>query len=201
MKNIIAILCLLIAGVPVFAQISKGTSTIGGSISLTHQKSDYTIDPRYSNGPAEYKETSLIISPGYGYFITNNFCIGANLAASFSKGTDIVTGPDLHHKDRSFGIGPFLRYYIPLDSKLYVYAATSATRLWTRSTSEQSGTNGIFTSSEKNKSLAWDMGIGVSYFINPNAAVETGLAYRHDNGDDTSTLALNIGFRIFLRKA
>jgi opacity protein-like surface antigen len=210
MKNIknIAITILVTLAMPAMAQIPKGTSTIGGSISIYHDKTEYNTDPRFTNASSEYSETAISFAPGYGYFVANNFCVGLNLSAGVElvKST-LSNGSEGESNLRNLGLGPFVRYYLPLNSKLYGYGAAGYNWLWHRGDSDSYSPYDNSWSSSKIKSNAsnYNVGLGLSYFINPNTAVEGGLQFTHINESDsenaTNTLALNIGFRIFLRKS
>jgi len=210
-KNIIVTICVLVIAAPVFAQIPKGSSTVGGNISWVRQKVQHGFEPGYPQ-KSEYKISVLSITPSYGYFIVNNLCVGANVNTSFGGSTTkpYTDLPELKTHTRSLGAGPMVRYYLPLDSKLYAYATASYT--WVGSKFEYESfdeADRIVTTNAKSHYTLLDAGLGLSYFINPGTALEAGFAYTHagykdDNGNTTqktNVIALNIGFRIFLRKA
>lgn len=211
MKNIIIVIALLITVLPAFAQISKGTSTLGGNISFLREKNQYVYESQSFNSKSEFSSNILSLTPTYGYFIANNLCVGANVSTLFSHTTYPKTAnvPKLEGNSRSLGVGPLVRYYIPLDDKLYAFATAGYTWFWTRSKND--GTvDGQFitTNTSKSRYTTLDAGLGLSYFINPSVAVEAGFGYTHarykDNGGNlnnkTNTIAFNIGFRVFLRK-
>jgi opacity protein-like surface antigen len=212
MKNIIVVIALLITALPAFAQISKGTSTLGGNISFLREKNQYVNKVLYYYDKSESTSKTLSLTPTYGYFIANNLCVGANISTVFTRTTfpETVNAPELEGNSRSLGAGPLVRYYIPLDDKLYAFATAGYTWFWTRSENESAG-NGrvITTNTSKSRYTTLDAGLGLSYFINPSAAVEAGFGYTHarniDSGGNvnnkTNTIAFNIGFRIFLKKS
>jgi len=214
MKNIIVV-TFLISALPVFAQIPQGSSTIGGNISFLRQKDQLLNETTYSSNPyykTEYKYNILSVTPNYGYFVINNLCIGANVSATFTHASSAAATdyPELENHSRSIGVGPFVRYYLPLDNKLYAFVTTGYTWYWSNLKYEfPDATDDIVTMTSKSRYTLWNGGIGLSYFINPSAALEAGAGYasvRHKNDDGkptdkTNNIALNIGFRIFLRKA
>ena len=210
MKNNIFIIFLLISTTSAFAQIPKGSATLGGNISLLRNKEQITY--RQSTTWSEYQSNILSLTPSYGYFIANNFSIGANVSTLFSRSTSpaTVSEPKLHSNNRSIGAGPQLLYYLPLDDKLYAYAAAGYTWFWTRYKYEYTPDGiDITTVTSNSRYTTLDAGLGLSYFVNPSTAVEAGFGYTHarykDQGGNlnnkTNNIALNIGFRIFLRKA
>lgn len=207
MKNTILTISALVFVTCAMAQIPKGTSTIGGSLSLSHKNNDYTSSQPYIVSNSKYKETSISLAPGYGYFLTNNFCVGLNLNAALSSGKSTYeNNPEQKSDTQTLGAGPFLRYYIPLDSKLYAYGAGAVNFLRTRIKGEyyNTATGLISEGTQKIRSTTYDLGLGLAYFLNPNTAIEGGMLFMHNNqrsnGEKTNTLALNIGFRIFLHK-
>ena len=211
MKNILFTICALIVATPLFGQIPRGTSTIGGSISGARHKGQRSYDASYSTKKMEMKTTTLSVTPSYGYFVVNNLCIGINVNLSTNnwRGKPIDS-PELKSDSWSIGAGPQVRYYLPLDSKLYAYGAASYSWHTAKADyAELTAVDGIRGSIDS-KSTQLDAGLGLSYFINPRTAVETGVAYTQikNNSEDnlaevtqkTKRLALNIGFRIFLRQ-
>jgi outer membrane protein len=214
MKNTIIVALAFFSSLPAFAQISKGTSTWGGNISLLRQSNRYIYEgyyPQYNN--SKYKTNTLSITPSYGYFVVNNLSVGANvsglLSHSVSEPPALSGSPELESSSRSIGVGPAVRYYLPLDDKLYAYAASSYAWFWSRNKFEYNfGNNDIGTSKSRSRYTTWDAGLGLSYFVNPSTALEAGFAYtnaryKDDNGDistKTNNISFHAGFRVFLRK-
>ena len=213
MKNILITLLAVVLFTPVFAQIPKGTSTIGGNISLQRSTTQYTYDGSSSldGFKTEYKTNILALTPSYGYFIVNNLSLGVNVNTFLSRATSkpYADVRDLHSDSRTIGVGPMVRYYLPLDSKLYLFGTASYSWLWSHSKYENYDNTRITTSRSSVRYTMWDAGLGLSYFVSPTTAVEAGATYsqlRYKN-DDTYTadqevnkLAFNLGFRVFLRK-
>ena len=86
MKNFL-LLVSMAAVVHGMAQTGKGSTLLGGSLSLQTTKAN----------------SQFSLNPNVGYFIFDNFAAGAGLNMSFSKVGD--------EKRNSFGLGPFARYY------------------------------------------------------------------------------------------
>lgn len=212
MKNITLVICALIFATPLFGQIPKGSSTLGGNVSVLRQSTTHSSG---GSGYADYDYHVKLasITPTYGYFVVNNLCVGANVNTLFTRA---ATKPnagvgvrDLKSDSRSIGVGPMLRYYVPLDSKLYAFATTSYSWMWSQ-TKQEYIDDPARISTVKNKSTytLWDAGLGLSYFVSPSTAVEAGFTYTKARYEDeggnlmqkANQVALNIGFRIFLRK-
>jgi hypothetical protein len=209
MKNIIVVICALLLATPLLAQIPQGSSTIGGNISLLRQKTQQGYEAPYTNYKTEYTIKIISITPSYGYFVLNNLCVGANVNTLFARSTNkpYASVRDLNSDTQSIGAGPFVRYYLPLDSKLYAFAAASYSWRWSQIKYESVDNTGITTTTIKAPYTMWDAGLGLSYFISPSTAIEGGFTftkarYKDDDGNvtqKTNNMALNIGFRIFLR--
>jgi opacity protein-like surface antigen len=201
---------------PACSQISKGSSTIGGSFSLSYQETKHPSD-------SKTKQTTFDLRPDYGIFIIDNLCIGASIGTTLQRSTPSreVNGQKLNNTQKSLSLGPFVRYYLPVNSKLYGFAHAGYSVLWSKINIEYDDLNGGMI--EKLASIdynyttkTWNIGAGLSYFITPHTALEGMIGYAHykyktDNISDeafnyaisqkTGTLALGIGLRIFLRKS
>jgi outer membrane immunogenic protein len=203
MKNILSIVILATLSIPAFSQIPAGTSTIGGSFSLHHTKTKFP-----SNREATSNEFSF--QPSYGYFLIDNFCLGAMIGLSTSSSTSetALTAVDNKSKSNSFGIGPFARYYFPIDDKLYVFGQLSYLRNWDKyenwSTNQPNNRN-------TTKYVSYDLGLaaGIAYFLNPHVSLDLALGYTHtkdsrrdpnDEIDKVNRIGLDAGIRVFLRK-
>lgn len=156
------------------------------------------------------------MSPSYGLFIINNLCVGANVGVSSSRGgsSQKFQGQELNNNSRSINAGPFVRYYLPVNSKLYVFGHAGYLWKWNKLEYETffDGSD-VISLKGKNRTNSWNAGAGLSYFLTPNVALEgmlgyTGYRYK-DNSDGgivfilaekSGSLALDIGFRLFLRK-
>jgi opacity protein-like surface antigen len=204
MKKLLLAIILVSISLGAWAQIPRGTSTIGGSLSFDHHATK-------SN-----KTTTFDIRPGYGLFILNNLCVGINTGLSITrqKPSNKFNGQELNYNSRSIDVGPFVRYYIPINAKLYAFGHASWTRQWSKFEQEIYFPSSDLISFEiKDRSYSWNLGAGLAYFLNPNVALEimpgyTGYRLKNDDNSQNyiqvekrGTFALNIGFRLFLRKS
>ena len=208
-KQILYILFLSLLSLPVFAQIPGGTSMVGGSISFSHKT---------SNSPTGIKSTSTAfdVQPGYALFLIDNLCVGAAIGYNFSKShaDPYVNQYGVSARSRSVSAGPFVRYYIPLSSKLYALAHASYDRNWSRSKTDYINSGLPQNVVTKQRINSWTLGAGLSYFLNPNIALEGILSYSGSRSKSDTTpdnyleadrnadgLGLSIGLQIFLRKS
>jgi opacity protein-like surface antigen len=147
--------------------------------------------------------------------VINNLSVGVTAALDLDKSESEATPGQYAQssKSRSITAGPFVRYYVPLNSKLYVFGQVSYGWRWTKTESNYTNPSLPTTAVDKTKTSSWGLGAGLSYFINPNIALEASLNYAHDRLKDgdadngymttqkTGGFSLGIGFQIFLRKA
>ena len=111
------------------AQINKGRTLIGVSTSFSYVNfgSDimslgFTTIRQKSNAPgyvepAAEKVTTLNLLPRFGYFVINNLALGLNACIAYSGETGYST--------TYFGLGPFVRYYIPGSKVMPFFEASS----------------------------------------------------------------------------
>ncbi|WP_421752393.1 outer membrane beta-barrel protein [Croceimicrobium sp.] len=122
-KTIILSLCLL-CSIGLQAQIEKGSfiTGLGSQIGLLGAGNNslgfgtwtinYKSDHPDFDEPDPNKLLSIYLSPRLGYFIINNLAVGANVNYSYQK--EVI--PDLAtFRRNSYTIGPFVRYYYPLE--------------------------------------------------------------------------------------
>jgi hypothetical protein len=197
---------MLFVSIPSWAQIPKGTSTIGGSISASYAKripdlSDFNSTTTWS----------LSLRPDYGYFVAKNFCIGASLSVLESRSkTDSYYTPGQHLNDvkRSLEGGPFIRCYLPIDQKLYAFGTARYQWGYTYDYYElehylHPDDYSMGSNEYSSKTNTWGVGAGLAYFTSNHLAFELGLDFSRnltDGSPATNRLALNVGLRFFLFK-
>ncbi len=94
---------------PVVSQIiPKRTTLLGGSLGFNTQAEKV--------GNTTSKSTGFSINPSIGKFYNNNHAAGFNLLYFTSK------TPDDSYKNESYGLGVFLRQYLPIGKSFYVFA-------------------------------------------------------------------------------
>ncbi len=151
------------------AQIEKKSKLIGGSVNFHNE---------FIN-----KDLTVTIGPSGGYFIYDNFAIGASLPLRYYY----------HYKIRNtyalgIGLSPFCKYYIELNN-YYFFLRGKAGYKYTFSNKEE------WRVSEKSISL----GCGIAYFITKSVAIESILHYEFiEHYDRNSFLKLDFGFSIYL---
>lgn len=159
---------------------SKGSMFISGAVSIDSEKTD------------DVKSSGFEIEPKFGYFVTENIAIGGKLGYSSMK----AENGSVDTQDMSaLTVGAFGRYYMTPASQFSLF-----------------GEFGVDYSSIDNKladykenEIGVNLGLGLSYFLNNNWAIEAswaGLGYTtNDNGGDgaekTNTFGLGADLRSF----
>ena len=125
---------------------------------------------------------NLNLTPQAGYFVSDNFAVGASLALN------VLSVPGAGGANTTWSIGPFARAYFAGTEKSKFFAQANA------------GLGDIGTT-------VYNLGAGVgyTYFFTKNVGLETGLGYDYMNatsggGTGISNLGLNLGFQIYLGK-
>jgi opacity protein-like surface antigen len=152
------------------AQTSKGDWLIGGLMQLNTAKNNTTIE----------------FSPNAGFFLLDNFALGAKLVISYDELGDL--------KVTSFGVGPFARYYFGKKNIKPFVAADFDYQNQKIKTSVGSSTENAFN---------FFLGGGVAFFINENVAVETLLGYRHTKvkeEEGNGGLNMKVGFQVYINR-
>jgi hypothetical protein len=150
------------------AQIGAGSLWLGGGIGFSQSKSDNTINQ-------DQKTKSFNISPAVGKAIKENLIAGIRLG--YSKNTQesgIANLNDYKTTSQSYGGGIFLRKYVPVVNRLYIFGEGTASYYQNKETRDEMY-NSVKTSTE---SKGWSTGLsftpGVSYGITKKLQLETG---------------------------
>lgn len=162
-------LILLLAIITYFNQVvtaqivTKSAINVGGNfgLSVTQSKGSDAI-------------TIFSMDPRFGYFVADNFSIGAELPVSVVKGFN------------SIGMGVILRYI----SNLGVFGELSGGFSSNKFESFARSTGGYV-----------NMGVGYAAFINETVAIEPQFYYRpqFSGGSTVHNYGLKVGFNIYLK--
>lgn len=179
---------ILFAGSSAQAQTTQGTRVLGLSGgNFTYQKS------------GSIKRFSGTLIPTAGVFLADNLALGAAVPIGYQRLSSSSYG-EVSGRALNVGVLPWLRYYLPSESKHRLFGEISAGGVLTssRTKSDFSGTN----NSETDVSFQAGLGLGYSYFITPDVGLDGLLNYNANTGTSQGfghgKLALNLGFRIYL---
>lgn len=153
--------CISIASAQ--AQIKKGSIWLGGNIGYSENKNDFESNP-------DYKYRSLGINPAIGTAIKDNLIAG--IIVSYNKTRVTNNGSIIESKDILKGGGIFVRQYVPIVNRLYVFGEANATYKSFRGNESQSYNN--IKINKKGWEAALNFSPGVSYGISKKLQLETG---------------------------
>ena len=161
---------LLISGLA-FAQPVQGSVLLGGTAGFN------------SSSFGDANTTTIHFQPLFGYFIADQFAIGASANATFFGGDA---------DGSSFGIGPFVRYYFNNSGNARFFGQAGISY-----NSTDPGDN-----FDSFSSFGFGVAAGVDLFLNSNVALEASLGFSssklEDADESTTNIGLNIGVAAFL---
>lgn len=156
---------------------AKGDVFVSGSLGFTNTKE------------GEAKSTNINFSPMAAYFITENIALGGQLIVGSGK-TEV--GP-AESKNNSLGINAIGRYYFTPAKSFSLFGQGQVGYL---NTKEEPAAGGEF----KTNTFNIGVGLGMSYFVSSNFAIEAGLgllSYKSekpdvDGAESKNTFDLNL---------
>jgi opacity protein-like surface antigen len=143
------------------AQISKGAIWLGG-------QAGYSQSSDKSGSITNQKQTGFTISPAVGKAVKDNLIVG--IAANYLH-YKTKSDQGSSRKDDTYGGGLFVRKYIPVVSRLYIFGDARA--YFNRVKSEDK--SGGYTTKIKGVDVGIAVTPGVSYAVTKSIQIETGL--------------------------
>jgi hypothetical protein len=209
---LITVLCLIALSVTE-AQVNKGRSLIGLStsfgyinygsdlMSLGFSTIKYKANSTASVDPDVLKVTTLNLLPKFGYFIINNLAVGLNMYIGTSTDKPKSGGK---FNTTSFGLGPFIRYYIS-GSKVMPFFEISS--LFGSETNKYE--DPYSSSSNKNSLTSFGGGAGLAVKLGDKVTFDMMAGYnstsekaKENNPNDErtvqGTIAFKLGFTVLL---
>lgn len=212
----IAFALILVSNGILSAQTGKGSFLIGEftNISLTGEGTPMNMNLGWSTHKVKsdsgdddnsdpVKEFSLNLTPRAGYFVINNLAVGLDFTLAYSH-MKRTSGGESHSIRTRYGVGPFLRYYIPTQKLLPFaeanYSIGSSKTKWEYDT---------FDGENSTKVQQWGLGIGLGIPMGEKVAFDALIGYQSyifkdtdDNEDNVryivGTIGLKLGLTVFL---
>ena len=176
MKRTFIFACFCILGAhSVWAQTSKGSMMLGGSIGFTDQTN------AYKSGP-DYNWNSFNVSPEFGYFVADNILVGLNVDIN----TTTVSQGMIESESFGFSIGPKFRWYKPTSNEKFSFFAQAAVSF---GKVNEKDTNGIIETESSTTRFGASLSPGFAYFFNEHWSAElalTGIGFSRQGGDDNT---------------
>jgi hypothetical protein len=171
-KSLLVLVCIFSLAASTQAQINKGSVWLGGNIG--YSESD---NKTQAMGNTNIKTISF--KPAAGKAIKENLIAGVTF--SYSKTTNKTDGGVLYARkqtERNIGGGVFLRQYVPVVSRLYIFGQADAGYNKLKTTVDETNNLNVPATKRITNTKGWSAGIsltpGVSYAINNKLHLETG---------------------------
>lgn len=183
------------------AGTNVGISEPSGMMNLSFSKQKTFIDDDLSS---QTNYNNVFIAPKAGYFIVDNLAVGLDMALGWGRGTTSIIGlsSDSDLRNSLFGIGPFVRYYIP-SGKVLPFAEVN-----TFFGNRNIEFTGAFATESQQTFTNIGGGLGLAFLLGKRSSIDLLLNYNvdrinlesEDYIDRGNTLGIKIGFTMFLGK-
>jgi hypothetical protein len=147
------------------AQIGKGSVWLGGNI----RYNKYKYNPNFPNSRV------ITIRPAIGIATKENTVAGIDISYSNSLGDYIYSNGTSQQKIKTYGAGVFIRKYLPVINRLYIYGQARAGYNNNRAKFKSEYDNIVSETEQKGWDVMLDFSPGVSYAVNKKLQLETGL--------------------------
>ncbi|HEY6144375.1 MAG TPA: outer membrane beta-barrel protein [Flavobacterium sp.] len=148
------------------AGFAKGDLFISGAVGIN------------SESEGDEKSSGFLIEPKIGFFVTEKIAVGGKLGFASDKGENQFGGTGDTTDETTLTLGAFGRYYFTPASQFSLFGELGV---------DYSSVDNKLTDNQENE-IGVGLGLGVSYFLSKNFAIEAawaGLRYKsNDNGGD-----------------
>ena len=183
---ILSIFCVATFLNQAHCQIDKGSLLLGGDFSFSSETETQ------KQGSASETNSLIRVAPRLGYAFNDRFVLGGFLSLDFE--------PGLRSSTTTLKIGPFVRYYYPLNFNTYLLGETTFGYGFTKTSTSNGADDPIITLTD------FSAGPGLSYFVTQSFAVEALFKYAYTNslvsGQSSSKggVQFSVGIQFFLNK-
>lgn len=198
MKKILITFVFLIGALGVgHAQLQEGTWMLGSDLGSGIVSPGSSGLFGFNFGLNDGAGYDLGISPKLGYFVSDNFVLGAIVGLGFSKSAE---NNGISAKTTVYGIQAFSRYYLSNREIGLNDDLLKSGHFFLEGNAGIAGVN--VKDGPTTNGFVFGFGPGYSYFVTSNVALETSLKYNGLVGGGNTTyqnsLGLNLGIQIFL---
>lgn len=185
-----------------FAQINRGNFMLGGNITAHRDQ------VKSSSSSEKYVSSSISNSASAAYFVGKNFCLG--FALPYELQSYKFDNPAGYEKFTTYGIKPFVRYYIPVSSSIFILTEGMGIFTYTIDKSKNTFSGATLTSKNTGTNVGFSVGTGLAFRLNDHALLELLGSYQHTKTSNknevlsslpnaaTNKLFLSIGFNFLL---
>lgn len=206
-----------------YSQTEKGKKLVGGQFNINGENNS-NLDDSFSSDRNSF---GFQIIPSFGYFIKDNFAIGANLNMGISNTTEVRGFPGIIPSDKfttksnsiSYGGGGFVRYYKKILDSLFFTLNGAGT--YTYQTTNLDYTNNdpnnlVLSTGDpalqevQTKSITFAISPGFVYFMTRKLGItcsfssiyysnssSKNISVLHDNHNDVNNYGFNLSVTTF----
>lgn len=143
----------------------KAQLFVGGNLSLSHQGGSYEVG---STSTDKTKTTSFGFYPKAGYFLSDQFAVGAQLGIALSNSKTPGT-PETVNSSSTIGLTPFVRYYVLQMDKFSIFGQG---HLGLSLGSQKTKSGNTTTKGPKTTTVSLGIFPGVAYDVSDNLSLE-----------------------------
>jgi len=163
-RIILSIVILISISTAANAQFTKGSGLLGGTLSYTSSKTDY------SNPPDNYKNNYGNFNISLGKAIRENAVFGININYR-PRSYDYQAGNGIYkNTENGYGIGIFYRLYKSLGKEFYLFGEAGGGYIGSSTTSKDSLGNKVATSNSNGGQIY--LSPGIAYKISKKFFIE-----------------------------
>jgi opacity protein-like surface antigen len=174
MKKTLLMVALLAGISTANAQDLKGRFFIGGDVLSFSSQSGKTVGNTTIINPST---TSFGIQPTIGYYLTDNWAIGAKLGFMNVTTDDNDTPDDTKISTNTITISPYIRYTMPIADKFAFFVDGGISyAMGTSKTTISPTPNAGQPNDTKDKTFGVNIGPGFFWFVRDNIAIQGNIA-------------------------
>ncbi|MBT9393071.1 hypothetical protein KLP40_07840 [Hymenobacter sp. NST-14] len=195
MKKVFRLL-IVAAALPLTPAVAQSTTTKGTRVL------GVSANDMYYSSDDFRSRLEISLTPSIGKFFADNWAYGLMTPIRYSRykfKSTVNKGHELF-----IGLTPWLRYYVPSESRHRVFAQVQAGILANKYRGTRSYYDGIDTivrtSGNTEVGYLAGLGAGYTYFVTPNIGLEALVSYQRGGftGGDRGAVALDLGLRAYL---
>ncbi len=174
MKKTLLCLTIVLSTLSGYAQTEKGKKMIGGQFNFSGNHTNSAFDSLTN----KLNAFNTQINPSFGYFVKDNFAIGAIVNFSLSSRTAQTAGNSVSKtKTIIYGVGGFARYYKQISDKFFFFGNGSL--LYTHGPINSG--SGSFAQKVESNAVNFAISPGLVYFPVSKLGIEASFGNVHFN--------------------
>jgi len=153
-----------------FAQMQKDSWMLDGQFGLSLGKANTSfVIPDWTEYDFLSWQNTFSVKPAIGYFVQDNLAFGVSpvFGVGWNNSQQSQTNP-ANSNSFIYGLGIFLRKYIPAGEKLSFYGELRTEGIWTNTGQRESSGRTVYL---RSKSFQGSANLGVQYLVSKNLGI------------------------------